>query len=63
MLRGYREVEEALPVVRGRIREAGQIRRRYGFPLPVEVRYDDYTVDIAENRPLLAASARARARA
>ncbi|MGS2644181.1 McrC family protein [Streptosporangium sp. G12] len=58
MLQGYREVEEALPVVRGRIREADQIRRRYGLPLPVEVRYDDYTVDIAENRLLLAASAR-----
>ncbi|WP_329084791.1 McrC family protein [Streptosporangium sp. NBC_01469] len=58
VLQGYREVEEALPVVRGRIREADQIRRRYGLPLPVEVRYDDYTVDIAENRLLLAASAR-----
>ena len=58
VLQGYREVEEALPVVRGRIREADQIRRRYGLPLPVEVRYDDYTVDIAENRLLLAASVR-----
>ncbi|MFF5114501.1 AAA family ATPase [Streptosporangium sp. NPDC000509] len=53
VLQGYREVEEALPVLRGRIREADQIRRRYGLPLPVEVRYDDYTVDIAENRLLL----------
>ncbi|MGV9533953.1 McrC family protein [Streptosporangium sandarakinum] len=58
VLQGYREAEEALPVVRGRIREADQLRRRYGLPLPVEVRYDDYTVDIAENRLLLAASAR-----
>lgn len=58
VLQGYLEMEEALPVIRGRIREADQIRRRYGLPLPVEVRYDDYTVDIAENRLLLAASAR-----
>ncbi|MGW2194500.1 5-methylcytosine restriction system specificity protein McrC [Streptosporangium sp. NPDC001682] len=58
VLQGYREMEEALPVVRGRIREADQLRRRYGLPLPVEVRYDDYTVDIAENRLLLAASIR-----
>lgn len=58
VLLGYREVEEALPVVRGRIREADQIRRRYGFPVPIEVRYDDYTVDIAENRLLLAAALR-----
>ncbi|WP_133061735.1 McrC family protein [Streptosporangium minutum] len=58
VLQGYLEMEEALPVVRGRIREADQIRRRYGLPLPVEVRYDDYTVDIAENRLLLAASSR-----
>ncbi|WP_162642053.1 McrC family protein [Streptosporangium sp. 'caverna'] len=58
VLQGYLEMEEALPVIRGRIREADQLRRRYGLPLPVEVRYDDYTVDIAENRLLLAASAR-----
>ncbi|MFF4414904.1 McrC family protein [Streptosporangium sp. NPDC001559] len=58
VLQGYREVQEALPVVRGRIREADQIRRRYGLPLPVEVRFDDYTVDVPENRLLLAASVR-----
>ncbi|WP_449060423.1 McrC family protein [Planomonospora algeriensis] len=58
VLQGYLEVEESLPVVRGRIREADQIRRRYGLPLPVEVRYDEFTVDIAENRLLLAAATR-----
>ncbi|MFA1550736.1 McrC family protein [Actinomadura chokoriensis] len=56
VLLGYRETEEALPVVRGRIRISEQVRRRYGMPLPVEVRYDDYTSDIAENRLLLAAT-------
>ncbi|GIH69770.1 McrC family protein [Sphaerimonospora thailandensis] len=58
MLQGYREIEESAQVVRGRIREAEQIRRRYGLPLPMEVRYDEFTVDIAENRLLLAATTR-----
>ncbi|CAM3805578.1 5-methylcytosine restriction system specificity protein McrC [Nocardiopsis rhodophaea] len=55
---GYRTVEEALPVVRGRVRESAQIRGRYGAMLPVEVGYADYTVDIAENQILLAATHR-----
>jgi 5-methylcytosine-specific restriction enzyme subunit McrC len=55
VLLGYRETEEALAVVRGRIREADQSRRRFTLSLPVEVRYDDYTVDVPENRLLRAA--------
>ncbi|GLY85974.1 McrC family protein [Actinoallomurus iriomotensis] len=55
VLHGYRKIEESAPVIRGRIREADQIRHRYGMSLPVEIRYDDFTVDIAENRLLLAA--------
>lgn len=58
VLLGYRETEEALPVVRGRIRVKDQIQRRHGFPVPVEVRYDDYTADIPENRILLTAAHR-----
>lgn len=58
VLQGYLEVEEALPYVRGRIRMGEQLRRRYGMPLPVEVAYDDYDVDITENRLLLAATHR-----
>ncbi|MFD0772769.1 hypothetical protein ACFQZ2_02410, partial [Streptomonospora algeriensis] len=58
VLLGYRTVEEALPVIRGRIRESEQIRRRFGAPLPVEVVYDDYSPDIAENRILLGAARR-----
>lgn len=50
LLQGYRETEETALVVRGRIREAEQIRRRFGAPLPVEVAYDEFTTDIAENR-------------
>ena len=35
--------EEALQTVRGRIRFDDQVRRRFGIPLPVEVRYDEFT--------------------
>jgi 5-methylcytosine-specific restriction enzyme subunit McrC len=55
LLQGYRHTNDALPVVRGRIREADQIRRRYGLPAPVEVSFDEFTLDIPENRLLLAA--------
>ncbi|MFJ8136048.1 McrC family protein [Streptomyces sp. NPDC096013] len=58
MLQGYRHLEDALAVVRGRIRESDQMRRRYGIPVPVEVCFDEYTVDIPENRLLLAAANR-----
>lgn len=59
-LRGYREVEESATVVRGRMREADQVRRHYSFSLPVEIRYDEHTIDILENRLLLAAARRLR---
>lgn len=55
LLQGYRETEESALVVRGRVREAEQIRRRFGATLPVEVAYDEFTTDIAENRILRAA--------
>ncbi|GHB15794.1 McrBC 5-methylcytosine restriction system component [Streptomyces viridiviolaceus] len=55
LLQGYRSTEESSLVVRGRIREAEQIRRRFGTVLPVEVAYDEFTTDIAENRILLTA--------
>jgi 5-methylcytosine-specific restriction enzyme subunit McrC len=58
VLLGYREIDAALSQVVGRIRESDQLRRRYGFPLPVEARYDDFTPDIAENQLLLAAAHR-----
>ena len=56
MLFGYRETEETAAVVRGRIREADQVRRHYSLLLPVEIRFDDYTADIPENQLLLAAA-------
>ena len=58
LLHGYRAQEEALYTVRGRIRFDEQIRCRYGVPLPVEVRYDEFTDDILENRLVKAAAHR-----
>jgi 5-methylcytosine-specific restriction enzyme subunit McrC len=55
VLQGYREYEEALYLLRGRLRAGDQARRHPGQPLPVEVRYDDLTADILENRILLTA--------
>ena len=57
-LHGYRRVEAALPEARGRLRIDTQIRKRHGLPLPLEVSYNEYSIDIAENRLLAAASAR-----
>ena len=58
LLHGYRTEEEALHTVRGRIRIDEQIRRRFGVPVPVEVRYDEFTDDITANRLVKAAAAR-----
>lgn len=58
LLRGYLTEEDALYTVRGRIRFDEQIRRRYGVPLPVELRFDDFTEDILANRLVKAATVR-----
>ncbi len=58
LLHGYLTEEEALHTVRGRIKFDEQIRRRFGVPLPVEVRYDEFTDDIQENRLVKAAARR-----
>jgi 5-methylcytosine-specific restriction enzyme subunit McrC len=50
VLQGYVSLDEALPLVRGRVRVADQIARRPGLPLPLEVRYDEYAPDIPENQ-------------
>ncbi|MGY1690367.1 McrC family protein [Geodermatophilus sp. SYSU D01105] len=55
VLQGYRTLDKALPVVRGRILAASQMTRRLAFPLPIEVRHDEYDTDIAENQILRAA--------
>lgn len=58
LLQGYRVEEETLATVRGRIRIGDQVRSRYGIAPPVEVRYYEFTEDIAENRLLKAAIGR-----
>lgn len=55
LLHGYRVEEESLYTVRGRIMVAEQLRRRFGIPLPVEVRYDEFTNDIPANQLVRAA--------
>ena len=55
LLHGYRVEEESLYTVRGRIMVAEQLRRRFGIPLPVEVRYDEFTNDIRANQLVRAA--------
>ena len=58
---GYRIEDDTLYTVRGRIRFEDQIQRRFNLPLPVEVRYDDFTDDILDNRLVKAAIYRLRA--
>lgn len=54
-LQGYLTVDESLRTVKGRIRISDQISRRPGMLVPLEVSYDEFTEDIAENRILRAA--------
>ena len=56
ILMGYVTVDEALPLVRGRIRTSDQITRRHMGPIPVELTFDEFSPDILENRMLLAAT-------
>jgi 5-methylcytosine-specific restriction enzyme subunit McrC len=52
LLPGYVTVEESSPVLRGRLREAAQLHRHHGLPLPLEITHDEFTIDIAENQIL-----------
>ena len=58
LVHGYRTEEEAAHTVRGRIRIDDQLRRRFGVPVPIEVRYDEFTDDVIANRLVKAAAAR-----
>ncbi|WP_413452893.1 restriction endonuclease [Georgenia phoenicis] len=55
VLQGYRTVDDALRTVRGRIRIGDQLRVRPGHMLPLEVSYDEFTVDTPENSILRSA--------
>lgn len=59
-VRGYRHVQERGLTVRGRIDIAQQVRREHGRMLPINVSYDDHTLDTDANRLLLAAATRLR---
>lgn len=56
LVQGYVEVDDSLTVLRGRLRDQDQLRRRFGIAVPLLVRFDDYTTDIAENQLLRAAA-------
>ena len=55
LLHGYRTEEQSLPTIKGRVDFAEQMRRRFDVPLPVEVRFDDFTDDVLPNRLVKAA--------
>jgi 5-methylcytosine-specific restriction enzyme subunit McrC len=55
LLNGYQTEDEALQGPRGRILFDQQLRRRLGMFPPIEVRHDNFTTDIIENRLLVAA--------
>jgi 5-methylcytosine-specific restriction enzyme subunit McrC len=55
LIQGYRTIDATSSVLRGRLRETQQLIRWLGSPLPLEVRYDEFTVDIPENRILATA--------
>jgi 5-methylcytosine-specific restriction enzyme subunit McrC len=52
LLQGYRTVDDSSAVLRGRLREVDQMHRHRGQPWPLEIRHDEFTVDIPENRIL-----------
>lgn len=58
LLPGYLVVEENSPVLRGRLLESDQLHRHLGLAFPLEIRHDEFTVDIAENRILRTACER-----
>jgi 5-methylcytosine-specific restriction enzyme subunit McrC len=58
LLQGYRTVDESSPVLRGRLREVDQMHRHRGQPWPLEIRHDEFTVDIPENQILRTALVR-----
>ncbi|MDR0416484.1 MAG: McrC family protein [Propionibacteriaceae bacterium] len=55
VLRGYVTKDDRRPVVRGRVRISDQLTRHQGIPVPLEVRYSDFSIDTPENRLLRAA--------
>ncbi|WP_280393429.1 McrC family protein [Nocardia brasiliensis] len=57
---GYRTVDDSGTVIRGRVRQADQIRRHLGSALPVETTRDDLSENVPVNRILRTACDRLR---
>lgn len=55
VLQGYVAQDDTLRTVRGRLRLSDQVTRRPGRLFPVEATFDEFTVDIPENRILRSA--------
>jgi len=55
LVRDYREREEALATVRGRIDLGAQVRQRQGQALPLDCRYQEYGEDTEMNQVIKAA--------
>lgn len=58
VIQGYEPYEDSSPVVRGRLDIPAQLGRRAGLVFPAHLAYDEFTVDVAENRLLLTAAHR-----
>jgi 5-methylcytosine-specific restriction enzyme subunit McrC len=58
LIRGYRSEDQTQSVLRGRVRLREQHLRRFGLPIPLEVSYDEWTLDTDENRRIRAACRR-----
>ena len=58
VLHSYRNYDDTLAGIKGRVRLDDQLRRHMRLTTPIEVSYDDLSSDIEENRMLLAASER-----
>ncbi|HET9974318.1 MAG TPA: hypothetical protein VFQ68_39210, partial [Streptosporangiaceae bacterium] len=43
LLPGYVTCEDSSSVLRGRLLESTQLARHHGQPLPLEIRYDEFT--------------------
>ncbi len=50
LLQDYVSRDEALPILRGRLRLLDQMRYRHGWVTPLECSYDDLLTDVTENR-------------
>lgn len=63
LLRDYRPTDDALEVLRGRLRYREQLTRRYCEVLPLECSFDEYDSDMPENQLIAAGLDVARRRA